>query len=143
MIAISIRENDATSANISKTKEFGVNLCASDQNVLSSIAGGSSGKNINKIEALKDLSFKFFNAKKIGVLMVEGAVMSAECRLFKKIKLGDHTTFVGEVVELYPVTGKEPLIYYNRKYWKVGENIQKPQQDELDKTRKIVEKHKK
>ncbi len=51
--------------------------------------------------------------------MVEGAAMNAECKLFKQIKLGDHTTFVGEVVELYPIKGKEPIVYHTGKYWKL------------------------
>lgn len=143
LIAVCINPRDATHANIEKTKEFGVCICASDQNVISNISGGYSGKNTNKIEALKELGFKFFKAKRINVLMVEGAVMNAECKLVKKIKLGDHTTFVGEVVEAYPINDKEPLVYHAQKYWKLGQNIQKPPQTELDKIIKVVEKHKK
>jgi flavin reductase (DIM6/NTAB) family NADH-FMN oxidoreductase RutF len=142
LIAICIRANDATCINITKTKEFGVNLCASDQNVMSSIAGNYSGKSYNKIGALKELGFKFFKAKKINVFMVEGAAMNAECRVFKKFKLGDHVTIVGEVVEASS-SGKMPLVYHNQKYYKVGENIAKPQQQELDRIKAVIEKHKK
>ncbi len=143
LIAVCINPRDTTHANIAKTKEFGVNLCASDQNVISSISGGYSGKNYDKLEALKELGFKFFKAKKINVFMVEGAAMNAECKLFKQIKLGDHTTFVGEVVELYRANDKEPIVYHSQKYWKLGVNIQKPPQNELDRIREIVEKYKK
>ena len=143
LIAVCINQDDATHANIAKTKEFGVSLCASDQNVISSISGGYSGKNYNKIEALKELGFKFFKAKKINALLVEGSAMNAECKLVKKIKLGDHTTFVGEVAELYHVTGKEPLIYHAQRYWKLGQNIAKPPQQELDIIKKVIEKYKK
>ena len=142
LIAVCINPKDATHANLSKTKEFGVNLCASDQNVLSSISGGNSGKNIDKISVLKELGFKFFKAKKINVLMINGAAMNAECKLAKEIKLGDHTTFVGEVVELYPV-GKEPLVYHAQKYYKLGQAIPKPPQNELDRISKVIDKHKK
>lgn len=143
LIAVCISPSDATHANISQTKEFGINLCASDQNIISSVAGGSSGKNINKIEALKELGLRFFEAKRINALMIEGAAMNAECKLVKTISLGDHTTFVGEVVELYPSKGKEPMVYHSQKYWKLGEAIAKPPQEELEKISKIVDKHKK
>ena len=103
LIAVCINPNDASHANIEKTKEFGINLCAANQATLSSVAGGYSGKKYDKIKALKELGFKFFKAKKIDVLMVEDAAMNAECKLIKKMKLGDHTSFIGEVVELYPV----------------------------------------
>ena len=94
LIAVCINRTDATHENIEKTKEFGVNLAASDQNIISSIAGGYHGNDYDKIKALKELGYKFFKAKKIDVMMVEGAAMSAECKLFKTIELGDHTTFV-------------------------------------------------
>ena len=42
LIAISIMENDTTYANIAKSKEFGVSLCADSQNVISSVSGGFS-----------------------------------------------------------------------------------------------------
>jgi len=142
LIAVCIRPDDATHANIEKSKEFGVSLAAHDQNVLSSIAGGNTGKQVNKIEALKEFGFKFFKAKKINVMLVEGASMIVECKLVKKIKLGDHTTFIGEVVEVYPV-GKEPLIYHSQKYWKFGQRVEKPEQEELDRIAKVVEKHRK
>lgn len=141
LIAVCINPKDATHANIAKTKEFGVNLCASEQNVISSVSGGNSGKNINKIEALKELGYKFFKAKKINVLMVEGAAMNAECKLYKKLKLGDHTTFVGEVVEIYPAN-KEPLVYHAQKYWKLGDNIPRPSEKEMERIKGIVEKYK-
>ena len=123
MIAVCIHREDATHANIVKSKEFGVNLAAFDQNVLSSIAGGSSGKEIDKIRALKELGFKFFKGMKIKALMVEGAALSVECKLLKKIELGDHTMFVGKVAEIHPLSGKEPIIYHGGKYWKFGRKI--------------------
>ena len=142
LIAACIGSRHATHPNIKKSKEFGVNLAAYDQNILASIAGSSSGKDVDKISALKELGYKFFKAKKIDVFMLEGAAMSAECKLFKTIELGDHTMFVGEVVELYPV-GKEPIVYHAGKYWKLENQVTKPTQEERDKIREIVEKYRK
>ena len=142
LIAVCVGKDHATNANISKTKNFGVNLCASDQNILASVSGGSSGSEIDKIAALKELGFKFFKAKKIDVLMVENAAMNAECKLFKQIEIGDHTMFVGEVIELYPV-GKEPLVLHSGKYWKLENQISKPTQEQRNMMKDIVEKHRK
>ena len=143
LIAACIRPNDATHANIVARDEFGVNLCASDQNVLSNLAGGYTGKNVNKVDALKELGFKFYKAEKINVLMVEGAALNVECKLIKNFKLGTHTTFVGEVVYAYPVSGKEPLVYHAQKYWKLKNSISKPNQSELDRIKDVFEKHRK
>ena len=143
LIAVCVGHDKATLANIQKTKEFGISICATGQNVMASIAGGSSGKNVDKIKVLKELGFKFYNAKKIKPLMVDGAVLSIECRLFKEIELGDHVMLVGEVVETSLNKSKEPLAYHKGKYWKLGENIPRPSQDEMEKIKKIVEKHSK
>ena len=141
LILISLKTSEATCDNIIKSREFGVNLSSQNQNVLASIAGGSSGKNVNKIEALKELGFKFFRAKKINALMVEGAALNAECKLVNKIEAGDHVAFIGEAVEVYPVTAKEPLVYHGQKFWKFGENIPWPSENEMNKIKTIVEKH--
>ena len=143
LIAVCIGPNKATLENIRESKEFGVSLAAADQNVLSSVAGGSSGKGYDKVAALKEIGFKFYNAKKIKTLLLEGAVLNLECKLFKEIQLGDHVMFVGEVVEASLNKDKEPLAYHKIKYWKLGESIPKPPQQELEKIKSIVEKHKK
>ena len=46
LIAVSLDLTKATVENIRTSKEFGVNLCASDQSVLSSVAEGFSGKDL-------------------------------------------------------------------------------------------------
>lgn len=143
LIAVCIRSSDATHDNIKNKNEFGVNLCASDQNVLSSIAGGNSGKSVNKIEALKEIGFKFFKAKKIDVLMVEGASLNVECKLIKTLNIGSHVIFIGEVAEAYTPSGKEPLIYHNQKYWKLGSDIPSPDESEMNRIKNTVDKYKK
>ena len=143
LIAVCVGHGKATYDNIKETKEFGVNISAIDQNVLASISGGSSGKTVDKIGALKELGFKFYKANKINTLMVEGAVLNIECKLMKEIPLGDHTMFVGEIVEVSYNKNKEPLVYHKGKYLKIGDNIEKPSQDELDRIKKTVEEYKK
>ncbi len=143
LIAVCIGLNKATLENIRATKEFGVSIAATDQNVLSSVSGRNSGKDIDKIKALKELGFKFYKAKKIKPLMVEGAVLNIECKLFKEIELGDHVMFVGEVVETSLNKGKEPLAYHKIKYWKIGENIPQPPQNEMDRIKQITQKYSK
>lgn len=141
IISVSIGNGKISGKNIKKTKEFGVSLAAFDQNVISSVSGGSHGQNVDKISVLKELGFKFFKGKKINCLLVEGASMNVECKLKKAINLGTHTTYIGEVVEIYPISGKEPLIYKEGRYWKFGEQINRPQREEMEKIDKIVEKY--
>ncbi len=142
LIAVCVNPKHSTHDNIKSSKEFGISICSEDQNIISSIAGNTSGRMVNKFDALKELGFEFYKAEHMDVWMVKGASMNAECRLFKEIQLGDHTMFVGEILEL-TATQKQPLLYFNGKYWKMGEKVQKPQQVTLDKINAIVEKHRK
>ncbi len=141
IIGVAIGLGKATGENIAATKEFGVNIAVADQNVLSSVAGRNSGKKVDKIKALEELGFKFFKVKKIRAPMVEGAAMQAECRLIEQKTYGDHIFFVGEIVELYPATDKQPLVYHNTKYSKPGEIIPKPDQKKLDQIDAILKKY--
>ncbi len=142
LIVACIGQNKATAENIKKTKMFGVSIAASDQSIIASVAGGSSGKNVDKINVLKDMGIEFYEGAKVKVPLVKNAAMNAECKLVKSINLGDHIMFVGEVVEIV-ASSREPIVYHNSKYWKFGEQVQKPSPEMLGNIGKLVEKHQK
>ncbi len=141
LIAGCIGHKKATLENIQKTKEFGISLASTDQAILASVAGGSSGKTVHKIKALEELGYVFYKAKKIKTLMVKDAVLNFECTVYKEIPLGDHVMIIGEIQEISFNKEKEPLAYHKGKYWKMIEHIQKPSQEKLDAIKKLIEKH--
>jgi flavin reductase (DIM6/NTAB) family NADH-FMN oxidoreductase RutF len=143
LIAVCIRPNDATHENIRQTKEFGVNLCSTDQSVMSSVAGGYTGMEYDKINALKELGFEFYKAERIGTLMIKGAVVNMECVLSKEPALGDHTTFVGEVITASNNVDKDPLAYHGGRYFIMNTNVVKPSHEERERIKRIVENHRK
>lgn len=141
LIAVCIGFGKATLENIMATKKFGVSITATDQTVASNVAGGTSGREINKIDALKELGFKFYKGN-TGLWMVEGAALNAECKVINEIDLGDHVMLVGEVVEI-KANDKEPLAYHQGKYWKTETNLLNPSDKERERISAIVEKHRK
>ncbi|HLC79406.1 MAG TPA: flavin reductase family protein [archaeon] len=141
-IAVCIGHHKATRENISATKEFGVSIAAKGQNSLSSIAGGSSGRKVDKIGALKELGFEFFEANKIKPLLVKGAVLNLECSVEHEMPVGDHAMFIGKVLD-GKVWDSEPLAYFAGKYYLLGNRVEKPPQEVLDKMDKIVKAHEK
>jgi len=140
LIAIHLGRGKTTGENIESSKAFGVSLAASDQNVVSSVAGGYSGRDVDKVAILKELGVEFSNGKKVDVLLVEGAAMQAECKLVKSLEIGDHKMYVGEVQEATS-TDKLPLILSQGKYWTFGEQVKKPEGIN-DKVADLAEKHK-
>ncbi len=130
----------ATSENIMATREFGVSIAAADQHVISSIAGGSSGRDVDKISVLKEMGAQFYPAKGIKPLLLKGAATNIECRLIEAKELGDHTVFIGEMLSIETDMAKEPLLYSFGKYYAVGERLHKPEQGVLDKIEQLKAK---
>jgi len=142
LVVICLAPNHATTQNIRETKEFGICLAGVDQNILSSISGGSSGKDYDKIEALKEMGFSFYQGEKINVLMVKDTALSLELKLVQEVTLGDHVMLVGEVLDS-KIGKTEPLGLHNGQYWKMTDSIDRVSQEVRDKNSSILEKHKK
>ncbi len=96
--------------------EFGISIASAQQSVLCSVAGKESGKKFNKMKILEELGFRFSQAKKIKPLLPEGASVNLECALHREIPLGDHTLFVGEVIETFLNPDAKPVSYHAGKY---------------------------
>ena len=142
LIAVCVCPGKVTHENIKKQKEFGISITAEDQDAVSSVSGGYSGKEYDKITALKELGVGFYNAKKIDVLMVKDVSANFECKLVKELDIGSHTIFIGEVLEAND-HNKQPLGYHGGKYWILEKNPEKPSDKERKRIADIVEKHKK
>ena len=141
IVMVNMHPRDTTATNIIESKEFGVSIAAENQNVVSSIAGGSHGIVVDKIAMLKDMGVEFYNAEKIDAMMVKGAAMNLECHLIKYEELGDHIAFFGEVVGILINESVQPILYHDRKYFKVGENIPRPGPEIIEKIKSLMEKH--
>jgi flavin reductase (DIM6/NTAB) family NADH-FMN oxidoreductase RutF len=142
LIAISLGPTKATVENIRTSKEFGINLCATDQTILASVAGGYSGRDYDKINALRALGFELYEADSIDVLMVKGASLSVECKLFREVTFGDHVMLIGEVSSAIHNSEKESLIYNNGKYWSLH-SIAKPDEETRQGIKDSLEKYRK
>lgn len=148
-IIVLISQDEATHANIHHAKEFGVNFASEDQATLANLAGAYTGKEVSK---LSSELFHTYPAKRIHAPMIIGCFLNAECRLIQTIETGDHTMFLGEVVEVQYDNTKNPLLYGQRKYWRRGDPIEKrpllyvtctvhPSQLRMDGRLQGVEKH--
>jgi flavin reductase (DIM6/NTAB) family NADH-FMN oxidoreductase RutF len=51
-----------------------------------------------------------------GMPVVAGAMAFLDCELHAELGVGDHTIFVGRVVEAVTRPDKSPLVYYRRRY---------------------------
>lgn len=143
IIAVSVGDNEkTTSANIEESGFFGVNLASEEQAWISNIVGNHHAKDVDKIEVLREMGVKFTKGIKTDLLMIEGSAMQAECKVIFKKKFGGHIMYVGEIIELYTLRKEKPLIYFEGKYFKSGEQIAKPSEEFLEKIKLAIDKNK-
>lgn len=119
LIAIFLHKSP-TYWNIEETRVFGVNIAADNQAELVNIAGGYSGTEISKLELPR--TFETYMAKHIGVPMIKGCSLNAECKVTLIKKLGDHIMVVGEAISAKFDEKKLPLIYHRSNYRKLSKS---------------------
>ncbi len=143
LLMINVKLSTATCDNILASKEFGVSLAAGDQNILASIMGTTTGKEVDKIALLKKMGFETYAGKKIKALMIKGAAMNAECKLVESRQMGDRMMFLGEIVELSADESKQPVVYQAGSFWNMGEKLERPPASIIEEIQKLKDKYRK
>jgi len=87
---------------------------------LSRYAGSCSGEGTDKLKAKE---FKTFYGEKIKAPLICGCVACLECTVVNEVKTGDHTIFIGDVVDFYYDELKRPLMLYRGGYHKLGPSL--------------------
>ncbi len=109
LILVSVDPANLTHNLIRESKEFGVNLVTEDQVAAMGFAGHFSKADTDK---LSSELFETMPAKVIRAPMIRGVLLAAECRLVREIPLGDHSGFLGEVVEFAVNPEARPLVLH-------------------------------
>lgn len=58
-----------------------------------------------------------------GLPLLHGCLVNLECEIVEQYAGGDHTIFIGEVLEAYIHSG-EPLLYYRSSYARLGDKLE-------------------
>ena len=82
---------------IEKMKEFVVNFAPFELVDKVHFCGTHSGKNVDKVDETK---LTLIPSEKVGVPLIEECFAHLECKLAETLKLGDHTFFIGEVMNV-------------------------------------------
>ena len=93
ILGVSIAPKRYTHKLIEKEKEFVVSVPTLEMLEDLWIAGTKSGP-----EKLKNMDINLIESKKVRVKSIKEAVANLECKLIDKKSYGDHTFFIGEVV---------------------------------------------
>lgn len=119
LILVAIDPANETHDMILAAGEFGVNLLGESQIAAMGFAGHFSKVDTDK---LSSEAFETIPAKRIRAPMIRGAVLRAECHLVAHYPMGDHTAFVGEVIEFSVDPDQAPIVLHHGSH-RLGERI--------------------
>jgi flavin reductase (DIM6/NTAB) family NADH-FMN oxidoreductase RutF len=94
---------------------FAVNILNRDQ---WEISNRFAKKEFDGAHGLEDIPHSFAVT---GSPIIEGAIAYLDCRTTMEHHGGDHTIFIGEVVEAKELSDAPPLVFYRGKYGDFGE----------------------
>jgi flavin reductase (DIM6/NTAB) family NADH-FMN oxidoreductase RutF len=110
-LLVCMNEKVSASPAIIENGQFCVNVLRDDQAAVSDgFARRSALPNDDKF------SCTTWSGGQHGQPIIEGALVSFECRLLTRQQVGTHHIFVGEVLHIQAACGGSPLIYSNRAY---------------------------
>ncbi|ABR31591.1 flavin oxidoreductase [Thermosipho melanesiensis] len=109
LIAISIGKERYSYSLLKKSRIFGINILNNKQKELAIHFGSKSGKDYNKFESVE------FSLSKNSIPILEDIVGYIECELKYIYNAGDHSLFIGEVIDEKVYSKDTPLIYGEHK----------------------------
>jgi flavin reductase (DIM6/NTAB) family NADH-FMN oxidoreductase RutF len=102
LVAISTSTNRYSHALIEETGEFVINIPTVDIVKETLACGRTSGKNHDKFS---ETHLTPLPARKVKAPIIKECLAHLECKLHSQFKTGDHTVFVGEIIEAYANKG--------------------------------------
>lgn len=110
LVLVCVDKTADTHDILSKAGVFAVNILNKDQ---AAISERFARKEFDGAHGIEDLPHTFAVT---GAPIIEGALAYLDCRTAMEHHGGDHTIFIGEVVEAREQAEGEPLLFYRGKY---------------------------
>jgi len=110
LVLVCVDKTADTHDILSKAGVFAVNILNKDQ---AEISDRYAKKEFDGAHGLDKLLHTFAAT---GAPIIDGALAYLDCRTVTEHHGGDHTIFIGEVVEAKELTEGEPLLFYRGKY---------------------------
>ncbi len=107
LVLVCIEKSVKTHEAIRAAGRFGVSILASTQ-------ADVSGKFASKAE--DKFSGVGIRRGENGLPLIDGAICTLECRVHEQFPGGDHSIFVGEVLDAQTASDGAPLVYYRSAY---------------------------
>ena len=114
LVLICIEKSVKTHDALIASEKFGVSILGQEQ-------GDLSGRFATKKIEDKFAGVAVTRGAELGVPLLNGAICTLECKVHSQLPGGDHTIFVGEVVNVgIPAGDEAPLVYFRSGYRRLG-----------------------
>ncbi|MEA2464714.1 MAG: hypothetical protein QOJ98_2461 [Acidobacteriota bacterium] len=110
LVLVCIEKSVKTHDAIAAAGAFGVSMLARTQQ---EVSGRFASKREDKFDGVS------VRRGELNVPLIDGATCTLECRLHAQLPGGDHTIFIGEVVDSQ-TTEDAPLVYYRSAYREIS-----------------------
>jgi flavin reductase (DIM6/NTAB) family NADH-FMN oxidoreductase RutF len=102
LVAVSVAPKRYSHRMIKETKEFVINIPTMKIVEETLFCGRRSGRNMDKF---KEAKLTPMRAKMVRAPIIKECMAHLECKLYKQIRAGDHTLFIGEIQAAYANEG--------------------------------------
>lgn len=110
LVLVCVDRSAETHDILARSRIFALNVLAREQ---ADIARRFSKKEAEESHNLDGMPYR---PAANGCPIIEGALAYIACRTVSEVPAGDHTVFIGEVVEIAVQTEGEPLVFYGGKF---------------------------
>lgn len=95
------------------TDKFSVNILASDQSDLCTLFSSKVADRFSQCD---------WKESELNLPILSNTLSTLQCKTYQQIDAGDHTIFIGEVLDIQNAS-KEPLLYHRRKIGAIPEEF--------------------
>jgi len=115
LIIISLQDSTRTRELVYHAQAFGVTILADTQQSISDLFAGRGPEVEDRMAGIETETLV------TGAPLIKGGLAAFDCRVKQSIDVGPNTLFVGEVVAIRGNGAGQPLVYHDRKYYKLAE----------------------
>jgi 3-hydroxy-9,10-secoandrosta-1,3,5(10)-triene-9,17-dione monooxygenase reductase component len=113
-VLIALAQSTRTHGLVKNSRYFGISVLSAGQVEISDRFAGRPPEDVNRLDGLETFTLVS------GIPLLKNGVAHFDCRVIATFTSGTHTIFIGSVLAAQGDLHGEPLLYFNRKYQKLG-----------------------
>lgn len=110
LVLVSLSKEARTHDLVQRSGAFGVTLLNQAQQQISDRFAGRTSEGQDRFDGLESFTLH------TGASFLQGGLSFLDCKVIAAQDIGDHTLFIGQVIDLQVGPDGAPLVYYNRGY---------------------------